>query len=193
MKKLLYSAFIFLGAAAFAQTGNPPSKVAMELFRNVKTTLSAAEKNQVATALGFILSGNKDEPFAQDKDSREYPFGAMVYPVDLNKDGREEVFVSFGNSFTSGMTGSSIVLFIKPASGAYAANLGFPGTVPDVLSTASMGYPDLLIGGPGFEFPVWRWNGKEYVFSKKVKDAAYDKLKKESLEELSKNYQAKIK
>ena len=25
------------------------------------------------------------------------------------------------------------------------------------------GYPDLSIGGPGFCFPVWRWNGREYA------------------------------
>jgi hypothetical protein len=193
MKMLLYFVFIYLSTASFAQPANTTSKVAMELFRNVKTTLSPAEKNQVASELGFILSGNREEPFAQDKDSKENPFTAFVYPVDLNKDGKEEVFVSFGNTFTSGMTGSSISLFIKSASGAYVSNLGFPGTIPDVLSTANMGYPDLLIGGPGFEFPVWKWNGKEYVFSKKVKNEAYDKLKKESLEDLSKNYQAKIK
>jgi hypothetical protein len=193
MKMLLYSVVIYLSTASFAQPATTSSKVAMELFRNVKTTLSPAEKNQVASELGFILSGNREEPFAQDKDSKEYPFTVFIYPVDLNKDGKEEVFVSFGNTYTSGMAGSSISLFIKSASGTYVSNLGFPGTIPDVLSTANMGYPDLLVGGPGFEFPVWRWNGKEYAFSKKVKNEVYDKLKKESLEELSKSYQAKIK
>jgi hypothetical protein len=65
--------------------------------------------------------------------------------------------------------------------------------MPDVLATGNQGYPDLLIGGPGFEYPVWRWNGKAYTFSKNVKDADYEKLKKQSAEEVSKAYQQTLK
>jgi len=36
----------------------------------------------------------------------------------------------FGNTFTSGMTGSSVTLFLKEAAGDYQANLGFPGSTP---------------------------------------------------------------
>jgi hypothetical protein len=35
------------------------------------------------------------------------------------------------------------------------------------MPTKNLGYPDLMIGGPGFEHPVWRWNGKEYNVYKK--------------------------
>lgn len=118
---------------------------------------------------------------------------AIVLPTDMNKDGKDEIFVSFGNTYTSGNTGSSIVVFIKDAKGVYMNHLGFPGMVPDALATASLGYPDLLIGGPGFEYPVWRWNGKEYVFNRQVKDAAYEKLKKQSIEDVSKAYQQTLK
>jgi hypothetical protein len=41
--------------------------------------------------------------------------------------------------------------------------------MPEFQKTFNLGYPDLLIGGPGFEQLVWRWNGKEYQFYKKVK------------------------
>ena len=107
--------------------------------------------------------------------------------------GKEEVFVLFGNSYTSGNAGSSISLFIKNAAGVYSLDLGFPGTVPDALSTSNQGYPDLLIGGPSFEYPVWRWNGKEYIYYKSVKDADYEKLKKTGIEEMSKTYQQSLK
>ncbi len=40
--------------------------------------------------------------------------------------------------------------------------------MPEFQKTFNLGYPDLLIGGPGFEQPVWRWNGKEYQFYKTV-------------------------
>lgn len=173
-------------AIGFTQTLN---KVANLLFKNVKTILTITEKNQLATALGFVLSNDKEQPFALDADSKDYPFGATVLPVDMNKDGKEEIFVHFGNSYTSGNTGASIALFIKNSSGVYQNHLGFPGTIPDALVTINQGYPDLLIGGPGFEYPVLRWNGKTYAHHRVVKDDAYEKLKKKSVSELSKEYQ----
>ena len=124
-----------------------------------------------------------------DAESADYPFDAFVYPTDLNKDGIEEIFIAFGNTYTSGNTGSSIVVFIADKKAVYRMNLGFPGTLPDALATSNLGYPDLLIGGPGMEFPVWRWNGKAYDYFKSVKDSDYDKLKKTSVEDLSKTLQ----
>ena len=173
----------------FAQQASTPTAVATQLFKDVKTTLTTAEKNHIASKLGFVLSGNATQPFALDKDSKEYPFSASVLPTDMNKDGKEEIFISYGNSFTSGNTGSSINLFIKDATGKYIEQLGFPGMVPDALATVSKGYPDLVIGGPGFEFPVWRWNGKSYGLFKNVSDKNYSTLKKEGIDNISKTYQ----
>ena|SRR5687767_5650262 len=175
-------------AAGSTQTLN---KVADLLFKNVKTKLTITEKNHLATTLGFVLSNDKVQPFALDADSKDYPFTATVFPVDMNKDGKEEIFVHFGNSFTSGNTGTIIALFIKNSSGVYQNHLGFPGMIPDALATVNQGYPDLLIGGPGFEYPVLRWNGKTYANHHVVKDAAYEKLKKKSINDLSKEYQGK--
>ena len=185
MKKLLLATMLLLwGQLSYGQQNDGLSQVASLLFKNTKSNLTVAEKNKIATKLGFVYSGNKDQPFAQDNDSKEYPFGVTVYPTDLNKDGKDEVFVVFGNSYTSGAAGSSVVLFIKNSAGTYSENLGFPGMAPDVLATTSKGYPDLLIGGPGFEFPVWRWNGKNYSHFRTVKDKDYEKLKKAGLETL---------
>lgn len=60
------------------------------------------------------------------------------------------------------MTGASISLFIRDGKGIYQPNLGFPGLSPDLLRTGSSGFPDLVIGVPGFKQPVWRWNGVNY-------------------------------
>lgn len=192
MKKLILLLCTGITMHAFAQN-TALNNVAALLFKNIKTKLTTAEKNEIAGKLGFILSSNKDQPFAADKDSKDFPFTATVFPTDFNKDGKEEIFILFGNSYTSGNTGSSIAMFVKDAKGSYVDQLGFPGTAPDVLATANLGYPDLLIGGPGMEFPVWRWNGKAYAFNRNVKDADYEKIKKQSLEEVSKAYQQTIK
>lgn len=194
MKQLLLCLFLLLHASLLLAQDNTQLKpIAGLLFKNVKTTISVTEKNGIATQLAFVVSGNKDLPFALDKDSKEYPFRAFVFPTDMNKDGKEEIFVFYGNGYTSGNTGSSIVVFIKNAAGAYTAHLGFPGTSPDILTTANLGYADLLVGGPGFEFPVLRWNGKTYNNHRVVKNKDYEKLKKISLEEYSKAYQGTIK
>ena len=176
-----------------AQTTVKLNPEASELFKGVKSIIGPGEKNFIARKVGFILSGNKEQPFALDKDSKEYPFGVRVLPTDLNKDGKEEIFIGFGNSYTSGNTGSSIVAFIMNAAGVYEMNFGFPGMMPDVLTTVNKGYPDLIVGGPGFEFPVFRWNGKVYYNYKKISDSDYGKTRKRSIEELSKEYQEKLK
>ena len=193
MKQLLLCPFLLLYTITmFAQSNTQLKPVADLMFKNVKTKLTIAEKNSIAAQLAFIVSGNKQLPFALDKDSKDYPFAAMVMPTDMNKDGKEEIFISYGNGYTSGNTGSSIVVFIKNAAGTYALHLGSPGTIPDLLTTSNLGYPDLLIGGPGFEFPVLRWNGKTFANNRVVKDKDYEKLKKTNLEDYSKAYQATI-
>jgi len=195
MKNMFTSLFCLLvcNILVSAQTTNKLSPVAAELFKGVKSVTSINEKNYIAQKIAFVLSGNKEQPFAQDKDSKDYPFTAAVLPTDLNKDGKEEIFISFGNTYTSGNTGSSIVLFIKNVKGVYEMNLGFPGMAPDVLTTINKGYPDLVVGGPGFEFPVFRWNGKIYDNYKTIKDDAYGKTKMTSTEIVSKEYQKTLK
>jgi hypothetical protein len=166
---------------------NDLSKGAALLFKNVKSKLTAFQKNKIFDSLGFKISKDGKQ-FILDDESADFPFDAFVYPTDLNKDAKEEIFVVFGNTYTSGNTGSSIVVFITDKNDAYKTNLGFPGLLPDALATTNLNYPDLLIGGPGMEFPVWRWNGKMYDYFKTVKDADYDKLKKTSVEDLSNAY-----
>jgi hypothetical protein len=193
MKKMIWVVLLLSAAAAVQVRPGPRlDPVAALLFKNVKTRLPAAAKNAIAAQTGFVLSGDAEEPFALDAESEEYPFGAAVMPTDMNADGREEIFIVFGNTYTSGMTGSSVALFIQNADGVYTNQLGFPGTTPDALEEISFGYPDLLICGPGLEYPVWRWDGHAYVYSRKVKDADYGGLNKRGVDELSRSYQRTV-
>jgi hypothetical protein len=64
------------------------------------------------------------------------------------------------------MTGSSIVVFIADKAGAYKMNLGFPGTLPDGLATANLGYNDLLVGGPALNFRCGDGMEKNMIFQK---------------------------
>lgn len=169
--------------------------VAQILFKDVKSKLTDTEKNQIADSLKFTIVGvDILVPFAlaEDSSSFEYPFGALVNPIDLNNDGIEEVFISYGNIYTSGNTGSEIVLFIKDKNGIYLKNLGFAGLLPDVLEMKTNGFPDLLIGVPGSEYPIHRWNGVNYAFHRVIKDAKYKSTSKVNVETLSVKYREKL-
>jgi len=64
------------------------------------------------------------------------------------------------------MTGTHFWLLSKQASGAW--KLVFSETaMPDFLaSKGAGGWPDIQLGGPGFCFPVWRWNGRDYALNR---------------------------
>ena len=51
----------------------------------------------------------------------------------------------------------------KDASGTWRGLYENQG-IPDFLTTRGVGgWPDIVNGGPGFCFPVMRWNGKDYA------------------------------
>lgn len=68
--------------------------------------------------------------------------------------------------------------------------MSFPGILPIAIPN---GYPDLIIPGPGFEFPVWLWNGKEYVLHRRANSEAYEAASDSSnlsIQILSEKYKA---
>ena len=192
MKRLLlWSSLLLISISLFAQTTAGLTPGADLLFRNTKSKLTTAEKNSLYASTGFLLSADKKQ-FIADKEAAEFPFDATVYPTDLNGDGKEEIFILFGNTYTSGATGSSIVMYIKNSGGKYVSNLGFPGTLPYALPAPAKAYPDLIIGGMGFSFPVWKWNGKAYAYNRKFSDKMFEKYKTENIESVSKKYTDKL-
>lgn len=100
-----------------------------------------------------------------DKNCNEtIPYGIDV--IDLNSDGQPEVFITLHGTCYGGMTGANVDLMIKDQDGQWVSQFGFPG-IYKVLETKNMGYPDIEFGGPGFCFPIWRWNGQKYAIHKK--------------------------
>lgn len=92
---------------------------------------------------------------------------------DINHDGVMEVFVHGGNTCTSGSAGRRLWLFVKTgkSSRAYKKNLGVPVGEYELLTTEHRGYPDIQLGGPGFCFGLWRWNGEHYDHFRNVPTA----------------------
>ena len=186
--KIIFIILLFFRAFSLqAQTGI--SEGARLLFSGVKTKLSIKEKNQLYLNTSFVLAADKKQfQFGDDPTAAQFPFLPSVFVTDLNKDSTEEICLVFGNSYTSGNIGSNVLLFIKNKQGVYQSNFGFSGSMPLVLTTANKGYPDLVIGGPGEELPIWRWDGKQYVFHRKISRSVLEKMKPISIKQMSNIY-----
>lgn len=121
---------------------------------------TAAEQVAIYKAAGATRRGATwvmcaDEP-------RPDPLKVELYR-DLNGDGRPEAIVSEGGSFCYGATGAGYAVLSKQANGSWRMLDEGAGVVEPLKTKGAGGYPDLSIGGPGFCFPVLRWNGSEYA------------------------------
>lgn len=82
---------------------------------------------------------------------------------DLNGDGRPEAVVTEGGMFCHGRAEAGFTLLSKQADGRWRSVFAVSG-LPEFLKTKGVGgWPDIAIGGPGFCFPVVRWNGRAYA------------------------------
>jgi hypothetical protein len=176
--------FLCFSISSYAQ-GDKLSAGAALLFKNVKSSLTVAEKNKLYQQLGLKVAPDK-QGFMID----EAPVSVFAYPTDMNKDGKEELFVVFDGAALFGDRGS-VSLYIKNSTGALQQQPDISGGRPLILTSVNQGYPDIVIGGPGFEFPVYRWNGATYTLYKKMKDSALTEKNSKDIEEYSKLYMGK--
>lgn len=150
-----------LVCAAITACGAAPAPQA-QLFDSAMLASLPAEDAAAVTAQFAAMFPAVDGRFV---DSNCGPVAPAAEVIDLNRDGRMEVFVRWGNTCTSGLAGSSLSLFIAGPDGDYRHEFGFPAAGYRALPTAAGGYPDLEIGGPGFCFPVWAWRGVAYEYA----------------------------
>jgi hypothetical protein len=148
-----------IAVLALAGIASAADAVAL-VFAKGAGTLSQAEQIEIVKALDLRTA---DDGKSLVDTVCGQPATAEVEVRDLNGDKVEDVLVTSGNTCTSGMTGSSVAVFIKDKTGHYKPQLGFPGVFAEVRPAKGKAYPDLLIGGPGFCFARWRWNGTAYA------------------------------
>jgi len=123
--------------------------------------LTASDEAAIFAAAGFTRVG--DHWQACDlTDTPSYSPGSIEWTRDLNGDGLPEVLVMEGSAMCFGMTGASYAIVSKQGDDSWKLITGGIGLIETLESTGKDGWPDLQIGGPGFCFPVHRWNGTEY-------------------------------
>lgn len=150
MRPALVASLLLLSAAALAAPPPPPLK------------LTPADTAAAFRAAGFTRAGGQWKACG-DPGTTSYSPGAIEQVADLNGDGRPEAIVTEGGTYCFGMTGQGYTLVSKQANGTWKRMTGGTGMVSVLATRGAGGWPDLEIGGPGFCFPVERWNGRAYA------------------------------
>lgn len=123
--------------------------------------LSPADRAAAFRAAGFKLEGRQWKACG-DPGTAGYTPGTIERVVDLNGDGRPEAVITEGSGYCFGATGTGYVIVGKQADGSWKRIAQGPGIVTVLASKSRDGWADIEIGGPGFCFPVQRWNGRAY-------------------------------
>lgn len=124
----------------------------------------ADEQAAMFAAAGFVRRDNEWRTRdCEGMEGASYTPGNIDAYGDANGDGWPDAVISEGSAICYGMAGQRFWVLAKDATGKWrvmAAEIG----MPDFLDAKGVdGWPDLLVGGPGFCFPVLRWNGRAYA------------------------------
>lgn len=125
--------------------------------------LTPAQTDAIMRAAGFAKAGRQwkgcDGMSTAMIDDEMIDGGAIR---DLNGDGRPEVIVMDEGIACYGNTGVHFTIITPTPTGwkSWHDEVG----IPKFLATKGVGgWADIEVGGPGFCFPVQRWNGKAYA------------------------------
>ena len=134
--------------------------ISLLILAAAPVALAPAERAAVFAAAGAKKRGARWVICTEDTSA-----AARIDKVeDLNGDGRPEAIVGEDGSYCHGMAGTGFVLLSKQADGKWKQLHAETG-IPEFLKTKGAGgWPDLSIGGPGFCFPIMRWNGSAYAY-----------------------------
>ena len=123
--------------------------------------LAGADQQAAFKAAGFALHGKEWRSACEDT-SASYAPGAIETVQDLNGDGRPEAVITEGSTDCYGMAGAGFSIVGKQANGRWKLITKGIGIASFLPTKGAGGWPDIEVGGPGFCFPVERWNGREY-------------------------------
>lgn len=124
--------------------------------------LSHADEAAAFKAAGFKLVGGQWQACG-DPGTDSYHAGAIDTVQDANGDGRAEVVITEGSTFCYGAVETGFVLLSKRTGGDWKNIMSSPGVLTFLPTKGVGNWRDIEIGGPGFCFPVYRWNGREYA------------------------------
>lgn len=123
--------------------------------------LSIADRDALFRAAGAQpIGGGKWTGCPDDTSGRSEAQVAMVQ--DINGDGRPEAMIRDSGSYCNGFAGVSSTVLTQTAAGRWEIIYSNQGFVNFLVSRGVDNMPDIEAGLPGFCFPYFRWNGREY-------------------------------
>jgi len=122
-----------------------------------EATLTPADRAAAFKTAGFKLKGKKWIACAE---------GQIGEVRDVNGDGLPEAIINESGSECHGNTGEGYSLVSKQPNGSWKLLSQGTGILEFLKGPRVSGWPDIQVGGPGFCFPVYRWNGHQYVFNR---------------------------
>lgn len=151
--------------AATGISGVAPNTPASTPSMAAPATQTPAQRDiAVFRAAGFKQTKRGWESGCDDSTTGAiYDPGKIEQVKDLNGDGRPEAVVVEGGSYCYGNTGSAFWLVSQQANGTWRLMYDQVGIAEFMKTVGVGGFPDILVGGPGFCFPVMRWNGVDYI------------------------------
>ena len=127
-------------------------------------TAAQSDDAAIFAAAGFRREGNVWK--SCDIESASSSPAEIRTRRDLNGDGRDEAILVEQSAICYGMAGEWYAIVSQQPDGGWNRVAEGIGMVNVLDSKGSGSWPDLLIGGPGFCFPVMRWNGTAYVLNR---------------------------
>ena len=127
-----------------------------------RPAIPAAEQAAIFRAAGFARTRGQWRS-CDDPGSAGYTPGAIDLYRDVNGDGLPEAVVTEGSAACYGMAETGYVVVSKQRGGTWRRLTGGQGFATFLPGKTPSGWPDIEVGGPGFCFPVERWNGREYA------------------------------
>jgi hypothetical protein len=163
------AAFAILALAACGQAA-APSEADAQTAAAASGEVTAAERSAILAVTQ--MSADAQGQVENECGDRVTP---QYIPADLGAGvGRSVAFVIGGGPNTAACYGDGpLVTIYRNAGGSWRQIYMRRGGMAIILSTTHNRANDIADGGPGFSFPVWEWNGNEYVFAnREVADAA---------------------
>ena len=147
-------------SAAAPAAPRPASATVSPGDASAPAKLQAADEAAAFKAAGFTKRGgtwrNCDDPTPTSAA------GQIDQVTDLNGDGRPEVVIIEGGTYCYGHTSQAYWLVSRQADGSWKLMTHNTGIAEFLKTKGADGWPDISVGGPGFCFPVERWNGRAY-------------------------------
>ncbi|MGR3885520.1 hypothetical protein [Pseudomonas sp. 1152_12] len=132
--------------------------------------LPRSEQIKALHAAGF----NQEASECEIEETGNYTPVTIERVEDFNGDSRPDALITEGSSSCYGQAGTGFYLVSQQPDGDWKLMLKESGLAEFLASQGTDGWPDVEVSGPGFCFPVMRYDGQRYRAHHRVGERCAD-------------------